>query len=178
MTKRLNVYKLSSRDRKVVNISQSGAKIKHISENVDFFHKNNKAAGDVEKVIFSLGTNDIKYSRRGVTHLKRYLVELINKTKTLFPGAIILFQACLPIRNLYWYTAPNVINFNNLLCSLCSEYNCIYIDCFRDFVSDDRKDHKQSLFWDWLHLNDGGLAVLAVWLKYIVDQNSYNRIIC
>ena len=177
ITKNIDARKLGLKGRRVINISQSGAKIKHIKENVEYFHKINKSAYDVEKIIFSLGTNDVKYSRRGVKHLKRYLIDLINRTKMLFPGAIIMFQCCLPIRNIYWYTAPNVLNFNNLLCSLCQDFNCVYIDCFRDFLDEDGLDYNRYLFYDWLHLNDDGLGVLGSWLKAIINVNSYNYII-
>lgn len=177
ITKRLDVHKLSSPGRKVLNLSESGAKIKHVSENIEYFHKNNKLSGDVEKLIISVGTNDVKYSRRGVQHLKRYLVDLILKCKALFPGAIVVFQCCLPIRNLYYYTVPNVLEFNTLLCGLCNEYNCIYLDCFRDFLDINGMDQSRDLFYDWLHLNYDGIAALAVWFNYVIKENSYNHII-
>lgn len=179
ITKHIDPHKVIERGhgRKFINISQSGAKIKHVSENLDHFYKTNKASNDVEKIIFSVGTNDVKYSRRGVQHLKRYLVDLINKAKCLFPGTIILFQCCLPIRNLYRYTVPNVLDFNALLASLCREYNCTYIDCFKDFLTIDGESQAPYLFYDWLHLNLDGVGILGGWFKYIVSQNSYDCVI-
>lgn len=177
ITKRLNPSQLSSPGRKVINVSQSGAKIKHVIENVEYFHKTNSMAGDIEKIIINVGTNDIKFSRRGIQHLKRYLIDLILKCKSLFPSSMVIFQCCLPIRNLYYYTVSNVLEFNKLLCRLCNEYNCIYVDCFRDFLDYEGTDQFKDLFHDWLHLNYEGLGVLAVWYKYIIKQDSFNEII-
>ncbi len=66
MTSRIRNNRIAVKGRRFVNISVSGAKIKHIRENVLDFYQNHQAANDVEKIIFSFGTNDIKYSRRGV----------------------------------------------------------------------------------------------------------------
>ena len=163
--------------RKFINVSNRGAKIKDIIIHLQDFHDTSAVAGDVEKIIFSLGTNDIKFSRRGVNHLKRYLVDLIDKAKSLFPGAIILFQCCLPIRDLYWYTVDNVLDFNKMLKSLCFNFNCVYVDCFRLFLSADEKDHNTGLFYDWLHLNWNGKGILCNFLYYVINQNSYNLVL-
>ena len=163
-------------NRKFINISENGAKIRDIIKNLVEFH-DNEAADDVEKIIFSLGTNDIKYSVRGVRHLKRYLIDLVVKAKSLFPGAIILFQSCLPIRNLYWYTVPNVHAFNKMIRDLCYDYNCVYINCFRDFLDDYGNDINTSLYRNWLHLNWDGKGIFCSWLKSIISKNSYNSII-
>ena len=163
----------------MINISQSGAKIKDIAANVREFYENDIAAknNDVEKIIFSLGTNDIKFSRSGVNHLKKYITELINTTKNLFSHAIVMFQCCLPIKSIYPYVAANVVNFNSMLKDLCVDYNCVYVDCFRDFLSQDRSQVHQDLYYDWLHLNSKGVGVLSIWLKVLVNQNSFDRVV-
>ena len=176
----LNVHKRIGKlaaGRNLVNVSNRGAKIRDILIHVQDFHDTHEAADDIEKIIFSLGTNDIKFSRRGVNHLKHFVIELIDRTKYLFPGAIILFQCCLPIRNLYWYTASNVLDFNTMLKSLCYDLNCVFVDCFHLFLSADRMDHNTSLFYDWLHLNWNGKGILGNWLTYVIKQNSYNFVL-
>ncbi len=127
ITKYVRAKNLGFRGRKVINISQSGAKIKDIAANVREFYENDIAAknNDVEKIIFSLGTNDIKFSRSGVNHLKKYITELIDTTKNLFSHAIIMFQCCLPIKSIYPYVAANVVNFNSMINDLCVDYNCV-----------------------------------------------------
>ena len=141
------------------------------------FYHTHQAAWDVEKLIFSFGTNDVKYSRRGVGHLRRYITEVITDAKNMFPDAIILVQCCLPIRELYWYTIPNVLNFNKMLSQICSLFNCIYIDCFKHFLTEDGRAQNPNLFYDWLHLNDVGLGILCYWLKFIVSQSSFNYVL-
>ncbi len=179
MTKFIRPNKLGFRGRKVINVSHSGNKIRDIVENVREFYETNEAAraNDIEKVIFSLGTNDIKHSKFGVKHLKRYLIDLINMTKDLFPAAIVLFQCCLPIKCVYPYTARNVLDFNALLKELCLENNCVYIDCFDDFLTRDHIYRNNELYHDWLHLNNRGVGVLSTWLKFVINENSFDRIV-
>ena len=69
---------------------------------IDNFYFTNAAANDVEKVILSFGTNDIHYAQKGIRHLVNPIFEVVNKVKSLFPGALIFIQSVLPMRNLYW----------------------------------------------------------------------------
>ena len=179
ITKYIRSKQLGFRGRKVINMSQSGAKIKDVKENVRIFYETNEAAlsDDIEKVIFSLGTNDIKYSKFGVQHLKKHIDELIYYTKSLFPAAVVIFQCCLPIRCMYPYIARNVLEFNSILRDLCLLNNCVYIDCFRDFLNFDLKFCNKELYHDWLHLNNRGVGVLSNWLKYVVNENSFDRVV-
>ena len=180
ITKYIRSKHIGLRGRKCANVSQSGAKIKDVIENVRDFYENDIAAknDDIEKVIFSLGTNDIKHSRNGVLHLRKYLLELTDLTKALFPHAIVLFQSCLPIEcSAYPFVAYNVVNFNAMLKDLCLLTNCVYVDCFRDFLTRDCLDLNRDLYFDWLHLNQKGLSVLSTWIKFLVNENSFDRIV-
>ena len=181
ITSRVDGGRLGMKGRRVVNCSESGArllepqfprrngkKVPIISEMIDNFYFTNEAAGDVEKVILSCGTNDICYSRKGVRHLLNPMFDVIHKLKCLFPGALIFIQSTLPMRNLYWYTAENFLSFNDILREVSSKMNCFYVDCFYDFLSDDRYDHNRALFWDYLHLNRHGLGILCTWFKAII----------
>ncbi len=179
ITKHVQPGKLGFRGRKVVNISQPGAKIRDIISNVREFYENGEAAknNDIEKIIFSLGTNDVKFSRSGVGHLKKHIVRLIDTTQDIFPAAIILFQCCLPIRCTYPYIARNVLDFNTILKDMCFLYNCVYVDCFRDFLVRDFTAENRELYHDWLHLNSRGIGVLSIWLKFLVNENSFDRVV-
>ena len=188
ITSRVVGSKLGLKGRNVINCSKSGArlvemrskwgrKVPLISEMIDDFYFTNPSADDVEKVILSFGTNDIKHARNGVNHLVSPVFDVINKVKTLFPGALIFVQCTLPMRNIYWYTAPNFLSFNDILWDVSSKTNCYYIDIFQEFLSPDRFDHDQSLFWDHLHLNSRGLGILCVWLKWLVNCDSFNPVI-
>ncbi len=178
LTKYVNATKIGSRGRSVVNVSTSGARIRDLIPIVRDFYETSEAArdNDIEKIIFSIGTNDIKFSRNGVGHLKKYIIDLIESTKNIFPAAIVIFQCCLPIKELYSYIANNVIDFNCMLRNVCMTYNCVYLDCFRDFLTPYSCSVNSNLYYDWLHLNAHGVSVLAKWLKFVVRQNSFDRV--
>ena len=63
MTLKVDGNRLGKDRRNVVNCSQSGAKIKDIHEMVENFYLNNSNLVDVDKIIFSFGTNDNKISK-------------------------------------------------------------------------------------------------------------------
>ena len=53
----------------------------------------------------------------------------------------------------------------------------VIIICFRDFLNFDLKFCNKELYHDWLHLNNRGVGVLSNWLKYVVNENSFDRIV-
>lgn len=181
MTKFIRTKNFSFRGKNLINISQSGAKIKDLIKNVIDFYENDVTAknDDIEKVILSIGTNDVKYCKFGVDHLRKYFVELIEVTKSLFPASIVVVQCCLPIictsNNLH--VARNVVNFNRMIKDVCFQYNCVFLDCFRDFLTRDLSQVNSNLYHDWLHLNKTGVGALCTWLKFIVNENSFDRVV-
>ncbi len=179
ITTRIPNNEVTGRGRKFVNISERGARVQDINRLVENFHACHQQATDVEKVILSFGTNDIKHdsSKSGVNKLRVPIGDLLANIKNLFPGAIILVQSVLPMRNLYWYTARNVLGLNKLYRELCNHYNCVYVDCFRDFLSKDRRDHNKGLFSDHFHLNYYGRRVLCHWLRCLVNSSSFDRVV-
>ena len=158
--------------RKCINISESGAKISDISRMVEHFYFNNPSSNDVDKVIFSFGTNDIKYQKNGVYKFKKLILNLINKTKELFPHVTIFFQSVLPMKLQSYYTANNFLTFNRLLIDLCMSERCSFIDCFYDFVSGN--DYNRVLYKDNLHLNKRGIGLLCRWLKHTINHQTFN----
>ena len=187
ITKNVEGSRLGLRGRKVINISESGARINKIesrgrvadiSTMVDKFVRDDPAASDIEKVILSFGTNDIKFSSKGVKHLRSHVYDLLNKVKLYFPGALVFIQCTLPIKNQYWYTCSNVLNFNNILREACYCTNSFYIDCFNDFLSYDQYDYNKALYrGDPWHLNRRGLGILCSWLKSVINRDSFNHVI-
>ena len=158
--------------RKCVNVSQSGAKIMDISKMVENFYFTHPSSNDVDKIIFSFGTNDIKYQKNGVYKFKKLILNLINKTKELFPHVTIFFQSVLPMKLQSYYTANNFLTFNRLLIDLCMSERCSFIDCFYDFVSGN--DYNRLLYKDTLHLNKRGLGLLCRWLKHTINHQTFN----
>ena len=173
------VGKLLGRDgRNVINCSKSGAKIHDIHEMVENFYYNHGKIVDVDKIIFSFGTNDVRFQTKNFYH-KFYdkIDDLIEKTKCFFPKAIIFFQTVLPIRIVNGYTAQNILEFNRLLVDICTKWGCPLIDCFRDFVSPDGFDFNRMWFKDDLHLNTRGVGLLCRWFKYVINRAVFNPFI-
>ncbi len=165
--------------------------MKTIGEMIQDFHDTNPAAGDVEKVILSFGTNDISRERHGVYNPRGFsqhqlysrahngilkfrqdAADIVKKVKSLFPGVTVILQCVLPMQNLYWYTTTNVLAFNNMLRDISRAYNCYYIDCFDRFVSSNESDFNRGLYYDWLHLNKWGRNLLCKSLRYVTCTNS------
>ena len=191
MTLHIDSDNIAGRGRRFINVSKNGASMKDISEMMDNFHGTSPAADDVEKVILSFGTNDIKHEshgfyRRGYTPQHKLLstansgimkfrepiVDIVKKAKSYFPGACIVVQSVLPMRNLYWYTVENVMGFNDILRDVCRAYNCYYLDCFARFLSEDMSDYNRGLYNGWLHLNKWGRNILCKWLGLVTNTNS------
>ena len=178
ITSHLIESKLVYGRRKCVNVSHSGDKISDISRRVDEYYENNDP-DDVEKVIFSFGTNDIRF-RRGVSRFRIPILELINKTRLYFPKAIIYFQSVLPIKISRTFTAENFVNFNNMLLDICMNERCSYIDMFRIFLSPNGNDYNETLYrrGDPLHLNRKGTGILAAWIKHAINRDRFYPFVC
>ena len=176
---------LTGNDR-FINVSKSGAKIDDMPGMMENFHSNQTCT--VEKVILSVGTNDIKHystlrykphpshnhekASKAMVKFRQPMVELIKKAQCLFPGAAIFVQSVIPMKNRSWYTVGNVHGFNSVLQDICTAYNCHYIDCFSRFLDGNGCDINRHLFRDWLHLNRWGKNILSNWFGYIVSRKS------
>ena len=166
MTERVNPALMSKRNRTVENVSSSGANIDDIRKLAgDFHHENIKSIHKIDKLIISVGTNDVKWFNCFTKDLKRELqpklVRLVQELKVLYPSAQILFHTVLPIRIIYKYTAASIHQFNNLLLEICFQYGCIFFDCFARFLDQKGVFYNRTLFRDNFHLNDIGLKVFC-----------------
>ena len=163
-----------------VNRSQSGALIGDIMDELDdFFHEHTKHIDNVDKIIFSLGTNEVKYLNcYKVDIFKRFyspLMKLVEHAKNLFPKAQIVFQCVLPIFTFYTYTAEAVHRFNDLLIEVCKRTGSIFFDCFGYFLDDQGSNIRGNLYRDKFHLSsDTGIKVLARHLKSVIHGNIFN----
>ena len=170
---------MSKGNRTVVNVSSSGANINDIREMAnDFHHENLKSIHKIDKIVVSVGTNDIKwyncFARNMHRDMKPKLIQLVKELKQLFPSAQIYFHTVLPIRVVYKYTAASVHQFNNLLFEICSQYNCFFFDCFARFLDQQGTFYNRALFRDNWHLNNAGLKVLCRALKFMIYGNLFN----
>ena len=170
-------------NKKVINISQSGAKIRDIAQNMEKFYEDAKTfPEDIEKIVFSFGTNDIRFSR-GVNQYHQPIIDLIEKTKKFFPRASIVMQSVLPIKVDREFTGGNFRNFNRMLFNICKKEKCAFLDIFDEYIAFNRYtnkwDYNPKLYFDKLHLNNLGLGKLARALKNVVRDNIFNpHIVC
>lgn len=195
-TMKIKTSAIGKRGRVFINQSKSGAKIADIIEMVDEFHGSNPAADDVEKVILSFGANDIKYEnhgyrgwvpfpqreqkcRRGTRKFREQIINVVKHVKQLFPGACVVLQSVLPMKDLYWFTVGNILGFNDILREVSGNYNCYYLDCFKDFLSKDGMSFNRHIFFDWLHPNMWGCNILSRCYSFVTNNNSntFNMII-
>ena len=163
---------VTSGSRNFVNCSTSGARIQDVEEMMLNFSETDQLAGEVEKVIISVGTNDVKHHRRrhgGMWNFRQPLIELVKKARALFPGAAVVIQSLLPMKNIYWYTVGNVLGFNDVIRDICSSYNCYFLDLCSRFIDANRGDINPQLFNDWIHLNKWGRNILTKWFGFIVS---------
>ena len=175
ITTKLDPKRLAQGNRKCINKSVSGATIASITKSMEqFFEDTSTNSLDIGKVIFSLGTNDIRF-RKGVYYLKNQIVDLIHKTKMFFPQAKIYFQSVLPIKITKYFHASNFVNFNKLLWELCKAEKCSFIDIFREFV--DSRGYDYNIFMyrnDGVHLNHRGTVRLAYHMRYVINRHTFN----
>lgn len=172
ITKFINAERLTrGSGKKCINLSKSGAKVKDCASMiVDFVQSNNDL--NIERVIVSIGTNDVKLFKQDTNRFWVPLKDLIFKVRSCFgPNVSIVFQAVLPMKCMYTYTPSNFFGFNNLLIRLCRRFNCEYIDCFNDFLDCNGRDINRFLYRDHLHLNTRGLEILAKHLKNVIVPN-------
>jgi alkylated DNA repair dioxygenase AlkB/lysophospholipase L1-like esterase len=179
ITERIDGEQMSRGSRRVINRSINGAKIGDVKEEIrDFCIENPGVTSKVDKVILCLGTNDIKHFNSFQFDLfKRFrspLTQLIRQAKFMFPNAQIIFKSVLPFQIRFKYNPKSVQEFNYLLLELCSNYGCIFFDCFAEFLDANGVDYNGYLYSNWLHLNDNGLKVLCRAIKFVIYQNVFN----
>lgn len=182
ITTGIDAQKMSRGSRTVVNCSYSGARIPDILKIAqDFFVEHPQSVDIVDKIIISVGTNEVKYFNSDKYDIsKRYrapLIDLVKSLKFMFPHSIITFQSVLPIRLFYKYTAISVLRFNQLLFEICRNYGCMYLDCFEEFLDQFHHDHNYNLYRDNFHLNEYGLSRLCRALKFIIYHSSFNPLL-
>ncbi len=148
----------------VINLCKRGAKISAVQDMLDehYLRANSRENASVEKVIISVGTNDLRnHKAPTVGHLYTPMENLITRIKTYYPSATIYVQSLLPQRVQNAYTVCNVLGFNKLLVKLCAMNKCYYIDIFDQFLGDNKHPHHALYRWDGVHLSNKGLSVLA-----------------
>ena len=178
----LDADRLGRKGRKnVVNLSEGGAKIEGVMDQLNQYYTSHTNVL-VEKVIISVGANDIRHCREnGVRHLKAPLVRLAQQTKLLFPDAAIWFQCMIPLPLQHGYSIRNVEGYNNLLYEVCAYIGTYIIsDIFDKFLCLNLHSgnfyRRESYFRDSknIHPNKLGLGVLARKYISLIHSSRFN----
>ena len=132
---RLDCDKLGRNKLKVVSVANGGAKIGHVIQQLEDFSRDCSSDVVVDKVLLSVGTNNLRNCRNGVHHLRGHLKLLFGKVHTLFPTARVYFQSLIPLpcgKN-DWVTNQNVMDFNSILMHECIYRKFFLMDAFGAF---------------------------------------------
>ena len=119
----------------VKSVAEGGASMTKVTKQLEDFAAANTDVV-VDKLLVSVGTNDIRHCRSGVNHLRGPLKTLCGKIKELYPNAHVYFQSLLPLPcdNMHdWNTNANVIHFNRILFSECVFRKFFFVDAFESF---------------------------------------------
>ena len=147
-------------------------------------HVNSSNSTTIDKIILSVGTNDISRVKN-VETLENPLKDLITTMKTAYPSCDIFVQNLLPIRLKNYECEANfdIVNkvyaYNRLLFKLCKSFNLYYIDVFKSFRSEGKPGERgirNDLYKSAsnVHLNYKGLGVLARRFIYIINKHSWD----
>ena len=91
----------------------------------------------VDKVLVSVGTNDIRYCRN-VNELRPKLKSLCSQITNIFPNSTVYFQSLIPLPCKHsndWITNNKVIHFNRLIFNECVFRRFHVLDAFSAFSS-------------------------------------------
>ena len=177
---RLDPIRLGKKKVEVRNIAVGGSKIADVEKQLEQFIMSNDDV-IIEKVIISVGTNDIRYCRHGVDHLKGPLKKLCRTIELLTPGTKIFFQSLLPLplKHRFDNTTPgNVKAFNRLLFNICKFKRMYFIDVLNSFLGPNIwgcQLRDESLFnVNDIHPNTRGLGKLASFYSYALTSRYFN----
>ena len=88
-------------------------------------------------MFISVGTNDIRYCRNGISHLKGELFRLVSVIKNLFPSTKIYMQSLIPLPITHDNSrliVRNVLEFNKIIFLVCFHERAFMIDVFKSFL--------------------------------------------
>ena len=132
---RLDTKRLGRNVLAVESVAKGGAKLEDVEKQLKEYHSENPNA-EVDKLILSVGTNDIRNCRNGVNHLRGPLKQLCESVKKLYPSSKVYFQSLLPLPCLHkndWNTNRNVLEFNRFIFNECIFRRFYFIDAFSVF---------------------------------------------
>ena len=178
ISQRLIGDKLGKGTKSIVNLSKGGAKIVHVQKQIQEFHDKFGSSKNVEKLFVCVGTNDIRYCRNGIQHLRSHLKRLSSKIKELYPNATVFLQPVLPQIAMVRATIHNILDYNRTLHELCLSEKFFYLNIFKEFV-DNMGFRINGLFEGptSVHPNPRGMGRIAQHYMSIIHEKRFNPLI-
>ena len=143
------------------------------------FYINHSHDFHVEKIILSIGTNDIRCCQDGLGFLTKPLNQLLGKTKELFPNSNKIVQNLLPLPITNRYVASNALDFNCMFFKACTRFRFSVINVFDKFL--DKNGFRSRLLFPAndrnVLLNSVGLGKLAKMYLTIIHSNYFNPLL-
>lgn len=132
---RLDTARLGRNVRVVESVAKGGAKIGHVIQQLEDYSRENSGVV-VEKLLISVGTNNLRNCHSGVEHLRKHFKSLCEKINELFPNSKVYFQSLIPLPclNRYdWNTNRNVMDFNKIIFNECIYRKFYILSAFEHF---------------------------------------------
>ena len=178
---RLSADLLGKKKKDVRNIALGGRKLSQVQSDItSFISKSPELV--IEKLFVSVGTNDIRYCKKGIGHLKRPLSDLMREINRLLPDTKVWFQSLPPVHaNGCPYTERNVLSMNVMIYEMCAKFNLFYLDIFGSFI-DGYGFRNQALFPNFdqakklydIHPNKKGMGILARFYIFLIHSKWFN----
>ena len=137
-TARLDPVRLGRGVVKVDNVAVGGARIDNVCKQLEAYAELNPNTY-VEKLLISVGTNDIRKCYNGVEHLKGPFKNLCVLIKKLYPNAKVFFQTLLPLPLKFeqdWKTNHTIWEFSRIIFNECVYRKFYILDAFPIFTAE------------------------------------------
>ena len=173
---RMDTNKLGKNRVKVVNIAKGGQQIRHVKDSINNFFSDNPDIV-VDKIIISIGTNDIRHCFNGITHLKGPVKHLFRNIKELSPKSKVYVQSLLPLPVIHKNVINNVVGFNNMLLNCCQFEQFYYMNVIPSFIDRWGLYRNNDLFNSSIrdvHPNKRGMGVLAKFYLFVIHNKRFN----
>lgn len=179
---RLNADLLGKKKITVENIAKGGAKMSDVMKQLEDY-KTANPNNVVNKIIISVGTNDIRNNRINNSQFKGQFKVLCKFVGELFPDSVIFFQTLLPLplsHDKDFSTNRRIDDINRMIYHSCRFYQFYLVNAFHQFLKFNRKFKEPIQRFDKLFENGGihpntssGMGVLA--RLYIGALHRYRR---
>ncbi len=143
---RLDTGKLGRNTVVVESVARGGAQMHQVKKQLTEYYNNNVNTV-VDKILISVGTNDIRYSDN-FDHLKLKLKSLCSVIKDLYPKSTVFFQLLIPLPCHHkndWRTNSNVLRFNRAVINECIFRRFHVMDAFTAFCAPQRNFYSPEL---------------------------------